>query len=79
MIIIAGNGAKQCIIINHFSLPGSISSYDFVLFSTPGASWRPKADHVFWYIIKIENPKIKSWSKMVGLRPPGGPRVGPQG
>jgi len=29
VIIIAGNGARQCIIINYFSLPGSISSYIF--------------------------------------------------
>ena len=32
VIIIAGNGVRQCIIINYFSLPGSISSRLFRTF-----------------------------------------------
>ena len=32
LVIIAGNGVRQCIIINYFSLPDSISSRNFRTF-----------------------------------------------
>ena len=87
LIIIAGNGARQCIIINYFSLPGSISSYNS-FFDPRGlleAEGRPAKSYVQSLVakdgsvrkshekyIKITSKSIKKWSAFGLQEAPGG-------